>query len=131
MPPPDPDPNAAVIAVIRVFARIACGLLATIIALLGVIYWGVDARLKTIEGRFDTAIGASANVKHLLDTAPTLEQQITATRIDVKGLKDSMDLLNPRETHDAIIALKPVPEQLKEVKNQLDSMQFQIHHPGK
>ena len=58
-------------------------------------------------------------------------EQITATRIDVKGLKDSMDLLNPRETHDAIIALKPVPEQIKEVKKQLDSMQFQIHHPGK
>jgi hypothetical protein len=118
---PPPDPNASVISVIRLFARIAGALLATIIALLGVIYWGIDARLKTIEGRFDTAIGASANVKHLLDTAPTLEQQITETRIDVKGLKDSMDLLNPRETHDAIIALKPVPEQLKEVKKQLDN----------
>jgi hypothetical protein len=39
-----------------------------------------------------------------------------------------MKLLNPSDTHDAIVTLKPVPEQFTEIKKQLDNMQFQIHH---
>ena len=41
------------------------------------------------------------------------------TRVDVKRLKDSIELL------------KPVPQQLQEIKGQLNNMQVQIHHPGK
>src|SRR6202011_6107820 len=78
-----------------VIGMVITGYIGLIYVLVNIVYGGIDSRLKTLEGHFDTAISASANVKHLLDTAPTLEHQITEMRIDVKGLKDSMDLLNP------------------------------------
>jgi hypothetical protein len=102
-----------------------------IIALLGVIYWGVDSRLKSLEDQFRTAIVASGDVKKLLDDSPDLKKTVSETHDAVMKIQDGMTLLNPVETHDAIIALKPVPKQLQDIKTQLDSMQLQIHHPGK
>jgi hypothetical protein len=137
------DPNAPVIALPpltrgqfwgvlwAILIAIVSGYIGLIYALVHVVYGGIDDRINSLEVSFKTAISASADVKHLLDTSPTLERQITETSIDVKGLTDSMTLLNPLETHDIIIALKPVPRQLQEIKTQLDSMQYQIHHPDK
>ena len=122
MTPPQ-DPNSMVVNIQLSWAKLLTSLGTVVVTVIGgyigliyLIYGGIDTRLKTLEDHFQTAISASADVKHLLDTAPTLEQQITDTRIDVKGIKDSMDLLNPRETHDTIVALKPVPQQLQEIK---------------
>ena len=81
------------------------GLFAIIIALIGVAYWGIDARLKSLEDHFQTAIVSSADVKHLLNETPNLKQTIN-------------------ETHDAVIRLQDSSSQVKE---QLNSMQSQIH----
>jgi hypothetical protein len=141
--PTSTDPNAPVIAfppltrgqfwglLGAILVAVVSGYVGLIYVLVHVVYGGIDDRIKSLEDSFKTAISASADVKHLLDTSPTLERQISETSIDVKGLKDSMSLLNPLETHDIIVSLKPVPQQLQEIKTQLDSMQYQIHHPDK
>jgi hypothetical protein len=130
-----PDPNASVVNIqfsralssIRLSARSS----SLFWPLLYIIYGGVKddikelkVSIKNLSDSYQEAVTSGIKVQELITKAPTLE-------LDIKGLKDSMELLNPRETHDAIVALKPVPEQLKEIKKQLDNMQFQIHHPGK
>jgi hypothetical protein len=119
MPPsvpgtPSNDPNTPVIAIPRdqfftLLGTIIAGFIAVIMTLIGVVYWGIDARLKSLEDHFQTAIVAGADVKHLLVTAPTLEQKIN-------------------ETHDAVIRLQDGNARIKE---QLSSVQSQIHQiPG-
>jgi hypothetical protein len=140
---PPPDPNAAVIAIIRLFATIAASLLGSIIALLGVIFWLTDARLKSLEEHFQTAIVADAEVKQMLNESPDLKKTINETHDAVKKLETSIELLKPLETHDAIIdlqksmaPLKPVPQQVQRIETnqekmqmQLDSIQKQVHAP--
>lgn len=88
----------------------------------GIILW---ALLGVVYG------GLKDDIKNTITKAPTLEKTISETHDAIIKLQDSVDLLNPREMHDIMIALKPVPQQLQEIKTQLDSMQYQIHHPGK
>ena len=84
---------------------IIVGFVSVIATLVGVVYWGIDARLKSLEDHFQAAIVASADVKHLLNETPNLKQTIN-------------------ETHDAVIRLQDNSVQVKE---QLNSMQSQIH----
>jgi hypothetical protein len=99
------DSSAAIIAILKLSMKIVGSLLAIIIALIGTAYWGIDSRLKSLEDHFQAAIVASADVKHLLTESPNLKQTIN-------------------ETHDAVIRLQDSHAQMKE---QLDSMQNQIH----
>jgi len=103
------------------------GYISLIYVFVSVVYGGIDARLKSLEDHFQTAIVAGADVNHLLTTAPTLANQINAIYLDVNTLKNDMKLLNPTETYDTILALKPVPGQILDIKRQLDNMQTQIH----
>jgi hypothetical protein len=102
---PPADPSAAIIAILRLSTKIVSGLLAIIIALISLVYWGIDSRLKSLEDHFQAAIIASSDVKHLLNETPNLKQTIN-------------------ETHDAVIRLQDSSVQVKE---QLNSMQSQIH----
>jgi hypothetical protein len=108
------------------------------LALIGVIYGGMKDDIKEVKSAIEAlsasyrdSVSSGIKVQDLIAKSPALEKQITDTAIDVKGLKDSMALLNPLETHDIVVALKPVPQQLLDIKSQLDNMQYQIHQiPG-
>jgi sensor histidine kinase YesM len=89
------------------------GFLAVIVTLIGVVYWGIDARLKSLEDHFQNAIVAGANVKQLLETAPTLQHDITETNKTVFELKGSME------------ALKPVPQQIQTLQQDFGKLQIQ------
>jgi sensor histidine kinase YesM len=93
--------NAPVIAIppgsrgqfFALLGTIIVGFLAVIATLIGVVYWGIDARLKSLEDHFQSAIVAGANVKQLLETAPTLQHDITETNKTVFELKGGMESL--------------------------------------
>jgi hypothetical protein len=73
------EASAAIIAILRLSMKVVGSLLAIIIALIGVVYWGIDSRLKSLEDHFQAAIVASADVKHLLNETPNLKQTINET----------------------------------------------------
>jgi hypothetical protein len=106
------------------FEAVVVFLLTIIIALIGVLYWGLVSRVNTLDISYRDAAHYGERIKDLLVKSPTLEH-------DIAGLRYDMDLLKPVETHDAIVALKTVPEQLIEIKKQLDNMQSQTRHSGK
>ena len=60
-----------------------------------IVYGGIDTRLKSLEDHFQSAIVAGANVKQLLETAPTLQHEITETNKTVFELKGGMEALEP------------------------------------
>src|ERR1700720_758953 len=73
-------------------------------------------RLKSLEDRFQSAIVASANVKQLLETAPTLQHDITETNKTVFELKGSME------------ALKTVPQQIQMLQQDFGKLQIQTNN---
>lgn len=126
---PPPDPNATVVSIqfsrtqfYTLIGVVAIGYL----ALIGIIYGGITDDIKEVKNAvvklsdsYREAFTSGIKVNELLVKAPTLEQQITETRIDVKILKEGME------------PLKPVPERVPAIKAQLDDMQYQIHQiPG-
>jgi hypothetical protein len=118
------DQNAPVIAIppvsrgqfVTLLGTIIVGFLAVIATLIGVVYWGIDARLKSLEDHFQSAIVAGANVKQLLETAPTLQHDITETNKTVFELKGGME------------SLKTVPQQIQTLQQDFGKLQIQTNN---
>lgn len=134
-PAPNPDATVVNIQLSRVQFYWLIGVVAVgYLLLIVVIYGGIKEDIKDVKGTVETlassyrdAVTSGVKVQDLITKSPALEKQVTDTANDVKGLKDSMALLNPIETHDIIVTLKPVPQQLADIKSKLDNMQYQIH----
>lgn len=116
--------NAPVIAIppgsrgqfFALLGTIIVGFLAVIATLIGVVYWGIDARLKSLEDHFQSAIVAGANVKQLLETAPTLQHDITETNKTVFELKGGME------------SLKTVPQLIQMLQQDFGKLQIQTNN---
>jgi len=118
------DQNAPIIAVppvsrgqfFALLGTIIVGFVAVIATLVGVVYWGIDARLKSLEDHFQSSIVASANVKQLLETSPTLQHDITETNKTVFELKGGME------------SLKTVPQQIQALQQDFGKLQIQTNN---
>jgi hypothetical protein len=95
---------------------IITGYIGLIYVLVNIVYGGIDARLKSLEDHFQSAIVASANVKQLLETSPTLQHDITETNKTVFELKGSME------------ALKTVPQQIQTLQQDFGKLQIQTNN---
>src|ERR1700732_4085739 len=119
-----PDQNAPAIAIppvsrgqfFTLLGTIIVGFLAVIATLMGVVYWGIDARLKSLEDHFQSAIVAGANVKQLLETAPTFQHDVAETNKTVFELKGSME------------TLKTVPQQIQTLQQDFGKLQIQTNN---
>jgi archaellum component FlaC len=77
---------------------------------------GIDSRIKSLEDHFQSAIVAGANVKQLLETAPTLQHDITETNKTVFELKGSME------------SIKTVSQQIQTLQQDLGKLQIQTNN---
>jgi uncharacterized phage infection (PIP) family protein YhgE len=103
------------------------GLLAIIGILVGVIFVGMNGRLKSIEDhlkslddKFQTVDRSNVKVEELLAKVPKLDEQINEIRVNVSGLPGTQKTIN--DTHDAVTRLQDGQAQIKE---QLNNMQSQ------
>src|ERR1700730_937371 len=125
-----PDQNAPFVVIPAITRNQFWGILVTfegayiglLYVLISVVLGGIDTRLKSLEDHFQSAIVAGANVKQLLETAPTLQHDITETTKTVFEIKGSMEML------------KPLPQQTQKIETnqakmqiQLDNIQKQVH----
>lgn len=115
------------------FEKILTGLLAVIAALIGVAYWGIDARLKSLEDHFQTAIVAGVEVRELLMKSPTLEQKITDTHDAVIRIQEGQVQITKLQDVQAQIineqlsVMQSMQMDQQKMRIQLNNMQKQIH----
>jgi peptidoglycan hydrolase CwlO-like protein len=95
---------------------IAGGYIGLIYVLVSVISTGINDRLNSLEDHFQAAIVASGDVKRLLETAPTLQHDITETHDAVIKLQGSMEMLNQK-----------IGSNQEKTTIQLENIQKQIH----
>ena len=117
-----PDQNAPFVVIPAITRNQFWGILVTfagayiglLYVLISVVLGGIDTRLKSLEDHFQSAIVAGANVKQLLETAPTLQHDITETTKTVFEIKGSMEML------------KPLPQQTQKIETNQEKMQIQL-----
>jgi hypothetical protein len=113
------------------------GFIAVIATLIGVVYWGIDARLKSLEDHFQSAIVASADVKALLTQSPMLEQKITESHDAIIRLQDGQaQLIKLQENQaqilkDQFALFQTIQDDQQKTRIQMDNIQRQVHSiPG-
>lgn len=95
-------------------------LLAIIIAGGGYYLARIDSRIASLESLFFGTQRSIGELDALLKKYPDLEKTISQTREDIAGLKSSQEHIQTQIKDDHY-----------DLKQQLNSIQFQVHHPDK
>jgi hypothetical protein len=118
---------------IRILCAIVAGILAVTGALVGVIYFGMNEHLKSLDDKFQIAYHSGIKVEELLIKSPLLEQKITETRETVIRLQDGQaQILKLQDSQSQIIkeqlaVMQSIQMDQQKMRFQLDNMQ--VHAP--
>jgi hypothetical protein len=120
---------------IRVLCAIVTGILAVTGALVGVIYFGMNEHLKSLDDKFQTTYRSGIKVEELLTKSPLLEQKINETHDTVIRLQDGQaQILKLQDSQSQIMkeqlaVMQSIQMDQQKMRTQLDDIQKQVHAP--